>query len=837
MDQKENGPLSGPEKSTDIIISQSEDAVNIEECGTAAPPSVEPATEMLTWALKYHAMGFSVIPITPATKKPACKWKSYQSVMASREQIVEWFGNSSCESYNIGIVTGPISGIDVIDFDSIEAYDKFRNDYPDIETPTVKSGKGYHLYLKHKPGTKNTQNNEKIKGIDIRGEGGYIIAPPSIHISGNVYRWLEGHNPNELPLAEWPERFYDLAFETPNSQKLCSAIDEGVEFGERNQSLASIAGSWIRAGHTVEECVGKAVAWNLMNKPPMEEAEVRTTVESIFRTHNRNVTDDMFKIESLINFSTVRNYIPTLKAIATVDDTVARGHYIKKLAKKLDIDSKTLFKELDRIKDGEPGAMVVSESDNIILTHPSYDVPVKGDFMNLGFREKVLSDGKLAERNIYVVADSKGKVEIYGRSIIESVSPKIVFDDKNRTLIDVNERWNKGKIIEFAKNPEVPVGLYLEIKSILRQYIEFQDEAYYGIVSAWIIGTYFYRCFHAFVFLLFMGKKQCGKSRCLDLISNLALNAVKTKDISVAALSDTIDGIRGTLLIDQAENLCNRNNNMVGLVGHLADSYTIGGGKRRVMDMSNGRKVLEFEAYGPKVFGTTDDIDPDLKDRCVFIPMIRSSREFPYPDQHLPIWSQTRDKLYRLALLKHVAVREIYSTAGCQATMRVRELWRAIDTVLILENVNGTERCQIYDAFMRSMQETQAEMPEFDISVFEAILNMLEKTGDGNGIYSVSEISDFIYGDFGFEGSRKKFDTQVGKVINQYNLSNESAKRKNGKRAYRFSVEHVIDIYNRYRPFEPRRLRTTASGSDEGTIISTDVDLSGISGQDEPEIE
>ena len=74
--------------------------------------------------------------------------------------------------------------------------------------------------------------------------------------------------------------------------------------------------------------------------------------------------------------------------------------------------------------------------------------------------------------------------------------------------------------------------------------------------------------------------------------------AYKTKGISIPSLADTVDGTRGTFIFDQAEILYQ--NQYVELLGLLADSYTVGGGRRRIVSISNQgtRRVVEFETYG-----------------------------------------------------------------------------------------------------------------------------------------------------------------------------------------------------------------------------------------------
>jgi len=92
--------------------------------------------------------------------------------------------------------------------------------------------------------------------------------------------------------------------------------------------------------------------------------------------------------------------------------------------------------------------------------------------------------------------------------------------------------------------------------------------------------------------------------------------------------------------------------------------------------------------------------------------MLRATKDYPYPEAHLPIWSELRDKLYRLLLTRWQKVKEIYPDTGKGIIQRVRELWRPIETILKLENVVEQEVDEIKPAFLESMIETQAELSD-----------------------------------------------------------------------------------------------------------------------------
>lgn len=159
---------------------------------------------MLKAALSYLKMGFSVIPCK-TDKTPIIPWMLYQSKRPTENQIIEWW--TKYPDANIGIVCGEVSGVDVLDFDTDEAYNLFNNNFiPDsFLTPTVKTPKGYHVYFKHRAGLSNSVR--VINGTDFKTSGGYVITPPSKGVNGKNYKWLIP--PENTEIADMPSMLFD----------------------------------------------------------------------------------------------------------------------------------------------------------------------------------------------------------------------------------------------------------------------------------------------------------------------------------------------------------------------------------------------------------------------------------------------------------------------------------------------------------------------------------------------------------------------------------------------------------------------------------------------------
>jgi hypothetical protein len=227
-------------------------------------------------ALNYAKSGFSVIPVGQ-DKKPLIEWKKFQSEKASEEKIKKWF--AKFPSANVGIITGKISGIVVVD---IEAGGDIKNLPATVISKT--GGGGWHFFYKH-PG-KNIKNAVRIRDkIDIRGDGGYVVAPPSTHKSGRRYEWSvspETSDFAELPLWVLEKCSEDEQKKKTNWQELSNSK---ILEGSRNMTAAQIAGKllyhlpvdlWELSGWTILK------EWNLThNKPPLDDQELKQTWESI----------------------------------------------------------------------------------------------------------------------------------------------------------------------------------------------------------------------------------------------------------------------------------------------------------------------------------------------------------------------------------------------------------------------------------------------------------------------------------------------------------------------------------------------------------------------------
>lgn len=150
----------------------------------------------------YLGLGYSVIPLRGSTSKnapkaPSVTWTPFQKVAPTTRLVEDWFINKRRYG-GIGIVTGEVSRLAVMDFDSKQLYEVFKNEYPSLtDTRTIITRRGYHLYYHISTNLTALAKTKKLNGVDWLFEGCYVVAPPSI-IDGYQYRAYVGKMPRSL---------------------------------------------------------------------------------------------------------------------------------------------------------------------------------------------------------------------------------------------------------------------------------------------------------------------------------------------------------------------------------------------------------------------------------------------------------------------------------------------------------------------------------------------------------------------------------------------------------------------------------------------------------------
>lgn len=246
---------------------------------------------MKEWALYYASLGLAVFPLKPQGKAPltehGCKDATWEET-----QIERWWAR--WPSAGIGIATGEASGgLLVIDLDvdedkgidgreSLRRWEMAHGPLPGNTWLSITGRGGYHYFYQVNRETKNRAG--LYEGVDVRGDGGYIVAPPSIHPNGRAYEWEQG--PEDGPLAEADGRVWAFLAGGDKSQRAegqgggqSFEAPEQIPEGQRVQTLMRLLCSQQAKGLS-DGAIRAAVRAENEAKcvPPLTDAELEKEV-------------------------------------------------------------------------------------------------------------------------------------------------------------------------------------------------------------------------------------------------------------------------------------------------------------------------------------------------------------------------------------------------------------------------------------------------------------------------------------------------------------------------------------------------------------------------------
>jgi len=248
----------------------------------------------LAAALQYVRLGLSVIPLhSPgmplpagrdqerAGKAPLIGWRDYQRRLPSEEEVRQWW--AQWPRANVGAVTGKVSGVIVLDVDGPEGQTSLRRFAPIPITWRSTTGRGEHHWFRH-PGFEVHNFAKKVAGLDMRGDGGYVVAPGSRHRNGLEYRWAIP--PDQADLAEAPGwllgligRPSDHAHGAADSEaRWWLRLLQGAKQGERHDVAVRIAGHYLGIGREPEEVEAMLLGFAARCSPPHDDQDIRQIV-------------------------------------------------------------------------------------------------------------------------------------------------------------------------------------------------------------------------------------------------------------------------------------------------------------------------------------------------------------------------------------------------------------------------------------------------------------------------------------------------------------------------------------------------------------------------------
>jgi hypothetical protein len=263
----------------------------------------------LNFALRYagecHVPVFPVYGISDGKcdcGQPDCKSpgkhpltaNGFRDASTDEAQTRVWWGR--WPNANIGMPTGAVSGYFVLDVDlpdgpaSLEALIKQHGGLPGCARSIT--GSGGEQYFFANPAEPEIRNSAGALGpnLDVRGDGGYVVLPPSLHASGRKYRWLDAqHTMRALGSVDAPAWLIERAAKPASSKRPDNgAPGEGIREGERNDQLYRLARSLRAKRHSKDAVLRMLQTANALEcLPPLSAGEIEAIVANAFKQPDR----------------------------------------------------------------------------------------------------------------------------------------------------------------------------------------------------------------------------------------------------------------------------------------------------------------------------------------------------------------------------------------------------------------------------------------------------------------------------------------------------------------------------------------------------------------------
>jgi hypothetical protein len=242
-------------------------------------PDRERQTELIEAAVAYVGRG---LPVFPCRGKVPLTEHGFQDASTDTDAVLTWW--TRWPEAAIGIPTGTVSGLVVLDVDvqhggagTFAELERKRGKLPDAPE-VLTGGGGKHIYFAH-PGREIRNSAGKLgPGLDVRGDHGYVIAPPSGHESGRQYRWLRPQRKLELP--EPPPWLLQNVENRQNGA--APPVEAIIPEGQRRRELLSLAGTLRRRGLGAEEILTSLAAVSERRcRPPLQKRELEALARDV----------------------------------------------------------------------------------------------------------------------------------------------------------------------------------------------------------------------------------------------------------------------------------------------------------------------------------------------------------------------------------------------------------------------------------------------------------------------------------------------------------------------------------------------------------------------------
>jgi len=452
---------------------------------------------MIEVAKYYKSLGFSVVPIF--NKKPPVPWKHYQTASPTDQLIEKWFNENP--NWGLGVVTGEVSGLLVVDTDTPEADREIQKLMGNMIVPTVVSPSGgRHYWFKQFSGAANIQG--VIEGADIRAQGGVITVPPTKNEKGS-YRWIKGKTIQDLQLSPVPNKLKEVIiqhkkeFASGRIAMTGNLVPLIIEHGKRDETLFSIGNALLKGGMPISatERVLAGISQRMCTQPyPLQDVpkKIASVLQRIYSYNSQWVSRMREYIKKDLRagvYSTGQIY-SDFKAVSASEKEAIRS-----ALNKLIDEENPIIEKYNRGKGGEWRIVEELYTFEDWIEANDSAVPLKlpfglNTYMDVFESDIVLVAGATNAAktaiclNIMENNDSKFECIYWSSEIRAGVFKRRLLKHPTRDICDWNVKFSDdfGDIADVVKPNSLNVVDYIEsddpmlIKSIIRRIHEKLDK-------------------------------------------------------------------------------------------------------------------------------------------------------------------------------------------------------------------------------------------------------------------------------------------------------------------------------------------------------------------------
>lgn len=721
----------------------------------------------------------NIIPIQANIKKPAVAWREYQTKLYPREKLANWDGN-------FAVITGKVSnGLVIVDFDDPNIYKQF---FSDIETFTVKTPNGYHIYFFSKEQPKKTVKYQGYP-IDIQGEGAYALCPPSSVKEKKDEVVKEYEVVKDLPILETENVLTIIEARLPKKEQ------------KKKQDL--------------EDFKNKIDITNIIEKYVKKEYQGKGYWQGFCPFHNDNpggspsltVYKDNFYCFGCQKTGDVINFIEE------IEKTDFKGA-INKLEEITGIKYLWKEKEEDKIK-----SFLLEDRQK----YASLGCGYHNDIYYFG--TKVFREGK--PYTAVITSDKKAYLKLENNDEIRNKLGLNYKDDFYDGGID--NIFSKDAITKWLYEDTEYITLesvYEKLVNLFKKYIYFDDERNYSLLACYRIAGFFMPIWRGRARLFIYAEMGSAKSRLSLILHNTGFNSISLGDWTLAYLQRLIESTRGETHIDDFETLDDEKKNTTTRLVKIGFMKGFKAGK---ISEGKTKRPETYDLFNTTTLNNTEGLDFITFDRCIRIriPKIEKQEYDKEPKFEENIWAELRDELYILGLKYPEEINETYEDIHSDK-IGGRSLF-IIKPELTIAKLISEKLYEDIENFWIEEIEQKGDIDyetDWEFLAFEKIY--LLNTEDFFVLKDdvIKPIGSDLYDDEEFKKKKRSMSIVIGKILSRTPIFKK--REVKGKTEYKVKRENLISLLEAKRILKiiQEKHSTLSTNSTHSTLstLSTYID-------------